>query len=75
MNPSMVLVLFVRVRLLGVNDKTALCEQILVHETKKRLYKDWFFYYHFRFQEGIEKAYQNLAEQMVENLFLSKPTI
>lgn len=73
MNPPMVLVLFVRARLVRGTEKTVWYDQTFVQETKSRLYTEW--PYPFRFQEDIEKVYQNLAEQMVEKLFLPNPTI
>jgi hypothetical protein len=74
-NPSMVLVLVVRAKLVQGTEKTEWYDQIFVHE-KKRLYDSWFqrYYYSSRFGADIEEAYQNLAEQMVEKLFLPNPT-
>jgi len=67
MNPPMVFVLFVRARLMRGPEKTVWYDQTFVHETKKRPYKEW--PYHYNFQTDIEKAYQNLAKQMVNELF------
>jgi hypothetical protein len=75
MNPPMVLALVVRARLVRGTEKTVWYDQTFVHETEKRPYVSWrYLYYRKLFQADIEKAYQNLAEQMVEKLFLSKPT-
>ena len=71
-NPSMVLVLVVLVKLVQATEKTGWYDQTFVHETEKRLYDSWV--YPIRFQEGIKKGYQKLAEQMVEKLFLPNPT-
>ena len=71
MNPPMVLALVVRVRLVRGTEKTVWYDQTFVHETKSRLYEEW--PYPYRFQADIEKAYQHLAEKMVEKLFLSNP--
>jgi len=67
MNPPMVLVLFVRARLVRGPEKTVWYDQTFVHETKKHPYEDWPSYY--RFQKGIAKTSQNLAEQIVNALF------
>ena len=71
-NPPMVLALFVRARLVRGPEKTVWYDQTFVHETHSHHYQVWPYYY--RVQIAIEKAYQNLAEQMVEKLFLPKPT-
>jgi len=71
-NPPMVLALVVRARLFRGTEKIVWYDQTFVHETKSRLYEEWPHYY--RLQTDIEKACQKLAEQMVEQLFLSKPT-
>ena len=76
MNPPMVLVIVVRARLVRGTEKTVWYDQTFVHETEKRLYASWrYLYYPKHFPADIEKAYQNLAEQMVEKLFLPKPRI
>ena len=71
MNPPMVLALVVRIRLVRGTEKTVWYDQTFVHETESRLYTLW--PYPIFFQMEIEKAYQHLAEQMVEKLFLSNP--
>ncbi len=67
-NPLMVLVLVVRARLVQATEKTEWYDQTIVHETEKRPYEWWV--HPIRFQGAIEKAYQDLAEQMVHKLFL-----
>lgn len=67
MNPPMVLALVVRARLVRGTEKTVWYDQTFVQETKKRLYKEWPYYY--RFRTDIEKALQSLAEQLVNELF------
>lgn len=73
MNPPMVLVLFVQARLVGGTEKTLWYDQTFVQETKKRPYKEWPYHYHF--QADIEKAYQNLAKQLVNQLFLNTSNV
>jgi hypothetical protein len=72
MNPPMVLVLFVRAKLMRAADKTVWYDQTFVHETDRHSYQVWAYYN--RVQVAIEEAYQNLAEQLVEKLFLPNPT-
>lgn len=72
LNPPMVLVLFVRARLLRGPEKTVWYDQTFVQETKKRPYKEW--PYHYNFQTAIEKAYHNLAEHLVNKLFFKTQT-
>ena len=67
MNPPMVLVLFVRARLVRGPENIFWYDQTFFHETKKRPYKEW--PYHYNFQTAIEQAYQTLAKQMVNELF------
>jgi hypothetical protein len=72
-NPPVVLTLFVRARLVRGTEKTVWYDQTFFHETAKRLYVSWYtgFYYSPRFRADIEEAYQNLAEQMVNELFFT----
>jgi len=68
-NPPMVVVLVVRVKLVRATEKTEWYDQTFVHETEKGPY-DWWVH-PIRFQGAIEKAYQDLAEQMVNELFIT----
>jgi hypothetical protein len=68
----MVWAIFVHARLMEATDKTEWYDQTFVHETDSHSYQVWPYYN--RVQEAIEKAYQHLAEQVVEKLFLPKPT-
>ena len=71
-NPPMVLVLVVRAKLVQSTEKTEWYDQTFVHEMEKRPYDSWV--YPIRFQEGIEKAYQHLAEEIVQKLFIHIPS-
>ena len=70
MNPPMVLVLFVRARLVEASDEYLWYDQTFVHETNVFPYNVWPYY--IRLQET--KAYQNLAEQMINELFFKTQT-
>jgi len=72
LSPPMVLVLYVRARLMQGTEKTVWYDQPFVHETKKRPYREWPYHYHF--QTDIEKAYQNLAKEIVQKLFIHNPS-
>ena len=73
LNPPMVLALVVRARLVRGTEKTVWYDQTFVQETKKRLYKEWPYYY--RFRTDIEKALQSLAEQLVNELFFKTANV
>ena len=54
-------------------EKTVWYDQTFVHETNKRPYKEW--PYHYYFQIDIEKAFQKLAEQMVNELLFKTSNV
>jgi hypothetical protein len=74
MNPRLALAIFVRARLVRVTEKTVWYDQTFVNKTEGRHHTEWASQQGQTFQEAIEKAYQDLAEQIVEKLFLLTPT-
>ena len=66
---SMAWVLVVHVRLFGGTDRSVWYDQTFVHETGNHPYQVWPYYN--RVQAAIKKAYQNLAEQVVRELFVT----
>jgi hypothetical protein len=72
MNSPMVLALVVRARLVRGTEKTVWYDHTFVHETERDLYESWL--YPIRFQAGLEKAYQKLAEEIVQKLFYQNLT-
>jgi hypothetical protein len=74
MNPRLALAIFVRARLVRVTEKTVWYDQTFVNETEGRHHTEWASHQAQAFQEAIEKAYQDLAEEIVEKLFLLTPT-
>ena len=66
--PPMVLVLVVRANLVQATEKTVWYDHTFVHETERELYESWL--YPITFQAGLEKAYQKLAEEIVQKRFI-----
>ena len=77
MNPLMVLSLVVQIRLIQATEKTLWYDHTFIHETKKRSYAYWrehVYNPYYGFREDLEKAYRNLAEEMVQKLFIHTPS-
>jgi hypothetical protein len=68
-NSPMLLALFVRARLVRLNEETVWYDQTFAHKTYGHFYTEWKHHQSLTFKDAIEQAYQILAEQIVQKLF------
>jgi hypothetical protein len=73
-NPPMGLALYVRSRLVPLNEQEVWYDQTFTHKTYGRFYTEWKDHQSLTFKDAIEQAYHNLATQVVNALFLTSPS-
>lgn len=69
-NPPLTLVLAVRSRLIRVADGTVLDAHALAYRSEQRVLSEWGANNAQPFHDALDRAYQSLAEKIVEDLFL-----
>lgn len=69
-NPPLTFLMTVRTKLIKVADGAVLYEHTLQYRGDKRKFTDWAINNAQPFREEFERAYQSLAEKIVEELFL-----
>ena len=69
-NPPLAVVMMVRTRLVRVRDDAPIYEAVVQYRAGARTFTEWGVNNGQPFRDGLDQAYQQLAEKIVEELFL-----